>query len=155
MSDTTNTPPSTSAPVPVAAQGQTFAEYGGKRFPTNGAALEEVKRIMARFFPELAEPKVETKNENGSTIYVFTKQAGRKGAGQGAAQTAKIQAALRRVRAQPLSRQLRKIALGGKQRNPVSEAAQAVFGEPRQVAALHKGLGAMQADIELTGDGLL
>ena len=41
-----------------------FVEYGGKRFPLDeGMTLDEAKDVMARHFPELAEPKVETKAE--------------------------------------------------------------------------------------------
>ena len=45
-----------------------------------GMTLEEAKAQMARFFPELAEPKIETKKDGDTTTYVFSKQAGRKGA---------------------------------------------------------------------------
>ena len=44
-----------------------------------GMTLEEAKAQMARFFPELAEPKIETKKDGDDTTYVFSKQAGRKG----------------------------------------------------------------------------
>ncbi len=71
-----------------------FVEYGGKRFPLDaGMTLEQAKDVMARHFPELAEPKVETKKEGEVTVYVFTKQAGRKGRG-------------RKPRATPLQRAL-------------------------------------------------
>jgi PRTRC genetic system protein C len=57
-----------------------FVEYGGKRFPLDeGMTLEQAKDVMARHFPELAEPKVETKKEGEVTVYVFNKQVGRKG----------------------------------------------------------------------------
>lgn len=60
---------------------QMFAVYGGKKMPVpQGTALPELKTLMARFFPELAEAKVETKTEGDVTTYVFSKQAGQKGA---------------------------------------------------------------------------
>jgi hypothetical protein len=45
-----------------------------------GMTLEEAKAQMARFFPELSEPHIETKKDGDTTTYVFSKQAGRKGA---------------------------------------------------------------------------
>lgn len=59
-------------------------EYGGKRtsVPT-GMNQEDVKREMARFHPELADPKIETKTEGDTTVWVFSKKAGTKGAGGG------------------------------------------------------------------------
>jgi hypothetical protein len=42
--------------------------------------LDQAKQVMARHFPELAQPKVETKQNGDKTYYVFTKQAGRKSA---------------------------------------------------------------------------
>lgn len=59
-----------------------FAKYGDKKMDLGDLSLDKAKEIMARFFPELAEPKIETKKEGEDTIYVFTKQAGRKGAGR-------------------------------------------------------------------------
>jgi len=57
-----------------------FVQYGGKRFPLDeGMTLEQAKDVMARHFPELADPKVETKKDGEITVYVFTKRAGRKG----------------------------------------------------------------------------
>lgn len=56
--------------------------YGDKEFQLDpGMTLEQAKTLMARHFPELSEPQVETKNEKGVTIYVLTKKAGHKGAG--------------------------------------------------------------------------
>ena len=61
---------------------QRFARYGDKTMPVpDGMTLEQLKTQMARFFPELAEPKVESKKDEakGTTTYVFSKQAGKKG----------------------------------------------------------------------------
>jgi PRTRC genetic system protein C len=56
--------------------------YGDKEFQLDpGMTLEQAKDLMARHFPELADPQVETKSEKGVTVYVLTKRAGRKGAG--------------------------------------------------------------------------
>lgn len=55
-------------------------QYGDKKMDMpDGMTLDEAKVTMARFFPELAEPKVENKKDGDTTVYVFTKQAGRKG----------------------------------------------------------------------------
>lgn len=56
-----------------------YAQYGDKKMELGELSLEKAKEIIARFFPELAEPKVETKKDGDDTIYVFSKQAGRKG----------------------------------------------------------------------------
>ena len=57
-----------------------LVRYGDKTFPVQpGLTLEQVKAIMAKHFPELADPKVETKDEGGKAVWVFTKKAGRKG----------------------------------------------------------------------------
>lgn len=57
-----------------------FVKYGDKRMPVDdGMTLDQIKTIMARHFPELADPKVETKKDGETTVYVFSKQAGRKG----------------------------------------------------------------------------
>ena len=59
-----------------------FIQYGNKTLTMpEGMTLEQAKQLMARHFPELAEnPKVETKKEGDNTTYIFSKQAGRKGA---------------------------------------------------------------------------
>lgn len=58
-------------------------KYGDKTIDMPDAmTLEQAKEQMARFFPELAEPAVETKKDGDNTIYVFSKKAGRKGAYQ-------------------------------------------------------------------------
>ncbi len=60
---------------------QRFVEYGGKRFPVpDGITQDAVKAQMARFFPELANPKIESKKDGDATVWVFSKQAGTKGA---------------------------------------------------------------------------
>ncbi len=56
-----------------------------------GMTLEEAKAQMARFFPELAEPRIETKKDGDTTTYVFSKQAGRKGAQTLAARLLKLE----------------------------------------------------------------
>lgn len=59
-----------------------YIRYGDKTLPMPAEmTLEQAKAVMARHFPELAEnPKVETKKDGDKTTYVFSKQAGRKGA---------------------------------------------------------------------------
>lgn len=62
---------------------QKYVRYGGQTMELPaGMSLEEAKAQMARFFPELAEPHVETQKDGDKTTYVFSKQAGRKGATQ-------------------------------------------------------------------------
>lgn len=58
-----------------------IVRYGDKTFTLDaGMTLEQAKAIMARHFPELADPQVDTKKEGEVTTYTFTKKAGRKGA---------------------------------------------------------------------------
>ena len=58
------------------------AVYGAKRIPVpDGMTQEQVKAQMARFFPELADPKIESKKVKDATEWVFSKKAGTKGAG--------------------------------------------------------------------------
>jgi len=55
--------------------------YGDKEFALDaGMTIDQAKSIMARHFPELADPEVTTKKEGDATTYTFTKKAGRKGA---------------------------------------------------------------------------
>lgn len=54
--------------------------YGDKKIEMpEGMTLEQAKAQMARFFAELAEPEVTTKKEGDTTVYVFSKKAGKKG----------------------------------------------------------------------------
>ena len=59
-----------------------FIKYGDKTLTMpEHMTLEQAKQLMARHFPELAEnPKIETVKQDDDTTYVFSKQAGRKGA---------------------------------------------------------------------------
>lgn len=58
-----------------------YVQYGDKRFDVDSSmTLEQIKAVMARHFPELASPKIDTKKDGEDTVYTFTKQAGRKGA---------------------------------------------------------------------------
>lgn len=146
MADTTLTP----------AQGQEYAEYGGKRFPFNGATLEQVKTVMARFFPELAEPKIEKKQDGPDAIHVFTKQAGRKGAGQAHAPTAETQAALYRARAQRLHPAVKRVALTGKlSKRALPSEAYKPLAQAGLVTGLRDRLAVIQPDIEADGAALL
>ena len=55
-------------------------KYGDKTIDMPDAmTLDQAKEQMARFFPELSEPAVETKKDGETTTDVFTKKAGRKG----------------------------------------------------------------------------
>lgn len=77
--------------------GKKFIKYGDKQFPMDGYTLDQAKQIMARHFPELADPEVKTEKAGDGTIYIFTKKAGRKGAGKNVP-TADVQRALRQVK---------------------------------------------------------
>lgn len=74
-----------------------FIQYGDKKMPMPAdMTLETAKSVMANYFPELAEPKVEKKELKGETIYVFSKQMGKKGSdAECAAVAAKIARARR------------------------------------------------------------
>jgi len=55
-------------------------KYGDKTIDMpDTMSLEQAKEQMARFFPELSEPAVETKKDGDNVTYVFSKKAGRKG----------------------------------------------------------------------------
>lgn len=61
---------------------QKFIEYGGRRIPVPADMTQETaKGQMARFYPELADPKIESKKDGDKTIWVFSKKAGTKGHG--------------------------------------------------------------------------
>jgi PRTRC genetic system protein C len=56
-------------------------KYGDKEFALDdGMTIDQAKSIMARHFPELADPEVKTGQTGDATTYTFTKKAGRKGA---------------------------------------------------------------------------
>jgi PRTRC genetic system protein C len=58
-----------------------YIKYGDRKLEMEGLTLEQAKSLMARHFPELADPQVNRKEEkNGDVVYTFTKKAGRKGA---------------------------------------------------------------------------
>lgn len=59
-----------------------YVKYGDRKMAIDdGLTLEQVKGIMARHFPELAEPEVKSETKGDETVYTFTKKAGKKGAG--------------------------------------------------------------------------
>ncbi len=55
-------------------------KYGDRELDMGDLTLDQAKTLMARHFPELADPEVEKKEKGGDVIYTFTKKAGRKGA---------------------------------------------------------------------------
>ncbi len=61
-----------------------FIQYGDRRLDMGELTLDQAKALMARHFPELADPLIKTEKKNDDTIYTFTKKAGRKGAPGGA-----------------------------------------------------------------------
>ncbi len=55
--------------------------YGDKEFELDaGMTIDQAKSIMARHFPELADPEIKTEKKGDVTTYTFSKRAGRKGA---------------------------------------------------------------------------
>lgn len=55
--------------------------YGGRSLDAPaGLTLDEIKSLMSRHFPELADPEVKADKKDGVTTYTFSKKAGRKGA---------------------------------------------------------------------------
>lgn len=60
-----------------------FVRYGDRTMALDdGMTLDQAKELMARHFPELADPKIETVKKDDKTTYVFSKKAGHKGNGQ-------------------------------------------------------------------------
>lgn len=56
-------------------------KYGDRELDMGELTLDQAKTLMARHFPELADPQVDRKEQkNGDVVYTFTKKAGRKGA---------------------------------------------------------------------------
>ncbi len=55
-------------------------KYGDRTMPMGDLTLEQTKALMARHFPELADPQVDKKEVKGDVVYTFSKKAGRKGA---------------------------------------------------------------------------
>ena len=59
---------------------QRVIRYGDRELPLEpGMTLDQAKELMARHFPELADPAVETKKTGDKIVYVFSKRAGHKG----------------------------------------------------------------------------
>ncbi len=87
---------------------QRFVKYGDRELPLpEGVTLDESKDMMRRFFPELADPKVETTKKGEKTVYVFSKKAGTKGADPDAAA---IRQRLERVKPKPIDPRLVSLA---------------------------------------------
>jgi len=87
-----------------------FVAYGDKRFSmTDDMTLDQAKDIMARHFPELADPQIDTRKEDAGTVYVFSKKAGRKGTRSSPVQTARRR--LLRAKPAPVPDALSDVAL--------------------------------------------
>lgn len=56
-----------------------YIKYGDRKLDMGALTLEQAKQLMARHFPELADPQVDKKEVKGDVVYTFTKKAGRKG----------------------------------------------------------------------------
>lgn len=56
-----------------------YIKYGDRKLDMGALTLTQAKELMARHFPELADPEVKTEKNGDDTIHTFTKKAGRKG----------------------------------------------------------------------------
>lgn len=57
-----------------------FIKYGDRKMPMGDLTIEQAKALMARHFPELADPEVKPiKHGDEVTGYEFSKKAGHKG----------------------------------------------------------------------------
>lgn len=114
-------------------------EYGGRKIPIpDDMTQEQAKDQMARFFPELADPKIESKKDGDKTVWVFSKKAGTKGAPT----HADLVKRLAGLKTTPLAPAwLVDAALGrpGKL-GSFDKAAKALLAEARQVNALKHSL---------------
>lgn len=80
---------------------QRLIQYGDRKMEMEpGMTLDQAKELMARHFPELADPKVETKKTDDKTTYIFSKKAGHKGRGRRRARLSKV---VRQLAAVPAS----------------------------------------------------
>lgn len=139
--------------------GKKFISYGDKRFPMDGYTLDQAKQIMARHFPELADPDVKTEKIDEDTIYIFTKKAGRKGARMNVP-TSNIQRALRQVKAAHIPPALIVAAIAhNAQRATRSDADPAMINalsaERQSVDQLHDRLRGIPPAVALDGEALL
>jgi PRTRC genetic system protein C len=129
--------------------------YGDKEFELDpGMTLDQAKALMARHFPELADPEVKTTKENGATVYVFTKRAGHKGA--------TVADRLLRLHDTPVLPQevieFAGILLGDDTQGYTyasRHVANALTSEAEEVRRITAGLISMPADIEPVGGLLL
>jgi PRTRC genetic system protein C len=81
---------------------QKVIRYGDREMPLEpGMTLDQAKELMARHFPELADPKVETKKDGDKTTYIFSKKAGHKGSSRRRAKARLYAALLRRLQKLP------------------------------------------------------
>lgn len=57
-----------------------YIKYGDRKMPLGDLTLEQAKQLMARHFPELADPEVKSiKSGDEVAGYEFSKKAGHKG----------------------------------------------------------------------------
>lgn len=135
-----------------------FVQYGDKQFPMGDMTLDAAKAVMARHFPELAEPKIDTQKTGDKTVYVFTKQAGRKGA----AVTRDTQWTLGKVKENGLWVEALLPVLDTAELVPGMDGYQlssvvlpAIREEADQVGQLRSGLDIILPDLPLSGNELL
>lgn len=137
--------------------GKKFIKYGDKQFPMDDYTFDQAKQVMARHFPELADPEVKTEKQGDDTIYTFTKKAGRKGAGKNVP-TGDVQRALRQVKPAHIPPALIDAALqlnAGVDANPSLEHLRQQQIESAAVDTLRDRLLDMPPDVNHAGEGLL
>lgn len=145
--------------------GKKWISYGDKKFPMDGYTLDQAKQIMARHFPELADPDVKTEKSGDDTIYTFTKKAGRKGCAlrllKGAKRTvptSDIQRALRQVKPAHIPPALISVALARVDNTHAEfdgHEIEALRAEAAAVDALHDRLRDIAPAVALDGEALL
>lgn len=142
---------------------QRYVKYGDREMPLEpGMTLEQAKELMARHFPELANPKVETKKTGEKTVYVFSKQAGHKGAD---GDVTAIRKRLARAKPQTLPVVLQRlladpddavnIALTSAESNQVERIASEWEKEAREVESMREKLQALPVDRRVVSGSIL
>lgn len=118
-----------------------YVQYGDKRFKLDeGMTLDQARDIMARHFPELADPDVKTSKDGDDTVYTFAKKAGRKGNGVTAAR-----ARLLRVPARPIRPEVAEALAGQIEPDGVDygQVELELFDWPMRVASIRGALNTL------------
>ncbi len=119
-----------------------FVQYGDKKMPLGNLTLEQGKQVMARYFPELADPKIETKKDGDKTIYTFSKKAGHKGRRGRQAQKRLLAKLGRLPRVDVVGAELR-VANETKDGRVYARAAEQAAAQRREIADVTAALAAL------------